>query len=132
MAWTDYEYPEDIWSGYLQVTATAAGGLADATLTNDATYICIPHGAVYGASGAGLENLTEAEAEHASGDARKVIYELAETIYDYYNGIASGSEPDNITVTRSSLVETSTAGESTRTYAITVILNTAALDVAPE
>ena len=132
MAWSSYDNPSDIWSGYLQKTASGSGAISGAE--NDGTYLLIPisstdpdaHGAT------GLANLNLAEAHATTGDARKVIYELCNTIYDYYDGIAAGSEPGKLTVTKSSLINTTTEGEANRTYTVTVTLDTGALDVVAE
>ena len=63
---------------------------------------------------------------------RKVVYELVNMIWTDYNGMATADRPDNITVTRSSLIDTTTAGEASRTISLKAILNTSTLDVAAE
>ncbi len=132
MAWSDYDNPSNIWSGFLRLTANGSGVISGAE--DDGTYILIPisstdpdaHGAT------GLANLNLEEAHATTGDARKVIYELMDTIYSYYNGIASGSEPGKLTVTKSSLIDTTTANQSNRTYTVTVTLDTGTIEVASE
>ena len=125
MAWSDYDNPSNIWSGYLQKTASGSGAISGAE--NDGTYLLIP---INGSTG--LANLTVAEAHATTGDARKVIYELADTIFSYYDGIASGSEPGKLTITKSSLIDTTTTDQSNRTYTVTVTLDTGTIEVASE
>ena len=99
MAWTDYDAPTDWLSGYVLVPDSFADA-GDTGLNTSKAYICIPIDNSE-AVGAGLGNLTEAEANGSSGDVRKVIYELLESMYQWYNGIATGSTPSKLTVTRS-------------------------------
>ena len=81
---------------------------------------------------ADLAGLTEAEAHHSTGDWRYIVRGVVEALYDDYDAMATADKPDNMTVTESSLISTTTAGESNRTWTVTATLNTGALEVADE
>lgn len=67
---------------------------------------------------ASVPELDAAEADAATGDARKVIYALAEQFYQWY--LALGVDrPDKLAVTRSSQLD-ETTGAVLRTYTISV------------
>ena len=79
-----------------------------------------------------LAGLTEAEAHHSTGDWRYIVRGVVEALYDDYAAMATADRPDNLTITESSLIDTTTAGESNRTWTVTATLNTGALEVADE
>lgn len=100
------DIPTDLFPGY---EYKAAG----ATVT--ANSIVIPLTA--------LPGLTSGEAHATTGDPRKIIYELNERIYTWFNALPADERPSRINVSRSSSVNetTSLLTRYFQTQAVTVI-----------
>ena len=115
MAWTDYDKPgEWFGAGYSVGTHTIIFNTNDAD-TNKT-----------------LTELTDAEAAVAdAGDARKVIYALAEAFYAKYNSIAAADRPAQMQIYRSTSSNDIT-GETTLTYTLVFKVTPTGVDVAAE
>ena len=79
-----------------------------------------------------LAGLVDTEADESTGDWRYIVRAMVESFYDDYAAMATANKPDNMTISESSLIDTTTAGESNRTWTVTATLNTGALEVADE
>lgn len=114
MAFTDYDKPGE-WFG----AGYKAADNAITLNTNDA------------ATNKTLTELTDVEAHATTGDARKVIYAIAEAIYAKFNSLAAADKPTAMQVYRSTSTNDIT-GEITRTYTMVFKVEAVGMDVAPE
>jgi len=80
---------------------------------------------------ASLPGLTALEADEATGDGRKLVYEVVRAIFNNYNGIAAASRPTRFTVTQGTPagIDASTVRNA---YTLTFDLDIAGSDVAVE
>jgi len=79
-----------------------------------------------------LTEVTSAEADDSSGgDARKVIYGIAELLFNKYNAIPTADIPTKMTISRSTSEDNST-GEFVRNYSIQLRLDPSGFEVANE
>ena len=114
MAFTDHDKPGE-WFG----AGYAAAANAISLNTNDA------------ASNKTLPELTDEEANAITGDARKVIYALAEAFYAKYNSLVAADRPAQMQIYRSTSSNDIT-GETTRTYTLVFKVTPTGMDVAAE
>jgi hypothetical protein len=78
-----------------------------------------------------LKEVTDAEANATTGDARKVIFGLIDMMTRRLQAITPEHRPTKITVARSTF-EDSTTGEFVKTYNFTVRTESSGFEVAPE
>lgn len=78
-----------------------------------------------------LPGLTAAEADEATGDGRKVVYELARALFTNFTALATASRPTKLSITRG----TPTGIDSTtvrQSFTFSIDLDISASDVTPE
>jgi hypothetical protein len=82
-----------------------------------------------------LTELTDAEADEASGDIGKLLFGLIDGLYtkinEKNNSLAQADRPTRFTFTRGTVINDATS-LVTRNYAISITLATSGLEVAPE
>lgn len=66
-----------------------------AAWSEDATNVTFPI--------ASIANLSAAEADAASGDMRKVLYDFMENLYTKYSGFATADKPVNMVIRKASI-----------------------------
>jgi hypothetical protein len=130
---------------------TLPSGLAVATdyfviSTPDADTFTVAAGSVFGTvidttdAGTGthslvvmglLPEITDAEADPTTGDARKVIYGMLEMLYAKFSGLPLADRPTKIDFTRTTTEDQAT-GEFVKRYNITIRTGAAQLEVANE
>lgn len=80
---------------------------------------------------ASLPGLTALEADEATGDGRKMVYELARAIFSNYTALATAARPGKLSVVRG----TPTGVDSTtvrQSFTFAIDLDISASDVTPE
>lgn len=80
---------------------------------------------------ASLPGLTAAEADPATGDGRKISYEICRALFNNFNAIAQGSRPARMSVARSTPTGVSPTSIS-QVYSLTYTLDVSSVDVAAE
>ena len=79
-----------------------------------------------------LTEVTSSEADDTSGgDARKVIYGIAELLFAKYQAIPAADKPSKMTISRSTSEDVS-ASEFVRTYTVQLRLDAPSFEVADE
>jgi hypothetical protein len=79
-----------------------------------------------------LDELTASESSTtATGDWRKVVFGIMEMIYWRYASLATPDRPTRVNVSRSSTVD-DTSGTMTRSYVVTIVTSTLAVEVTDE
>ena len=74
--------------------------------------------------------ITDTEANASTGDYRKVLFGLMETLFQKYNSKASADRPSRVTVGRSG--QTQSDNTITYQYIVTVNVSPASLEVTEE
>lgn len=116
-----------VWiSGMKQLSSDGAGAISGAAASTD--YLLIPIG-TDGASLAGAEEISTAEADPTTGDIRKVFYGLMKMMFDAWDDQESADRPSQMTLSKSSGINSSDQQE--RTYYGKFTLD-GTLDVADE
>lgn len=114
MPWTSYDTPGEFFgAGYALETNQMKLN------TNDA------------ASDKLVTEVTDAEANATTGDARKVIFGLMEMLYAKMSALATADKPTKLAITRS-ISEDTVTGEFIRTYLVTVRTTAAGFEVSSE
>lgn len=80
---------------------------------------------------ASVPEMTAAEADATTGDARKVIYALAKKFYDKYAALAAADRPAQMTITKSEQANTS-AATMTVSYVFQFVTTYTGQEVAAE
>lgn len=116
--------PTVLFPGILQLDADGSGNITGATASKK--YILIPIDSTGDVTG-----LTAAEAAPATGDGRKVAYELIKVMHAAIDGLATASKPNRAIFTTGALalVDDSTAR---KTFGQQFDLTIASMDVAVE
>lgn len=78
-----------------------------------------------------LTEVTTAESATGTGDARKVVYGIAELLFKQYAAIPAADKPTKMTISRSTSEDTST-GEFVRTYTLQLRVDAPSFEVASE
>jgi len=100
------------------------------TLSGSGTTAAINFG-ISGNTNPTLPEITAAEANASTGDIRMVYYGIVEQLYQSYLAKASADQPNRMTLSKSSSVN-STTGLITTTYSIQFVLAATGLDVTTE
>ena len=80
---------------------------------------------------ASFPEMTAAEADATTGDIRKVLFAIAEKLYDSWNNTATADRPSQMTISKSSSTAVST-GVVTNTYTLRFYCEVISQDVADE
>lgn len=82
-----------------------------------------------------LTELTDAEADEAAGDIRKLLFGIIDGLYTQFNSknsvLATADRPQRVAFTRSTSVNDAT-GVMTRSYSVSFQLEAASVEVANE
>lgn len=78
-----------------------------------------------------LPNLTPAEANDGTGDARKVLFEILRASFSNYSAMDAAARPARMTITRATPTGVD-ASKVRQGYTITFDLDVSNADVAPE
>lgn len=92
------------------------------SMSEDGTNLTIPI--------AGIPQLTAAEADAATGDARKLVYALLHRIHAWYDGLADADKPTKITVTKSG--PSTLNGVTKTTFVVECTMDVGSIDVDAE
>lgn len=90
-------------------------------MSEDGTTLSIPI--------ASIPQLTAAEADATTGDARKIVYAILRQVFDYYDGLATADKPARMTVTRQKAYS---GGTDTETFIVAFQTDVSGIDVADE
>lgn len=91
--------------------------------SEDGTTISIPI--------ASLPELTADEADGTTGDIRKVLFALADKIFDHWNSLPTADRPAKMTVRRTTITNDA-AGTQDRSYTFTFTTAASSEDVVAE
>lgn len=110
MAFTSYDEPQEFFgTGYSSTSTDLTFDFANA-----------------------LTEVTATEADDTSGgDARKVIYGIAELLFAKYQAIPAADKPSKLTISRSTSEDVA-ASEFVRTYTVQLRLTAPSFEVANE
>ena len=87
-----------VWENYVAVPSTTTS-VGNTGLVTGAAYVAF--------AVSDLDDLTEAQSVAASGSCKQILYALMTEAFDWYNGLASASAPEKLTMAQNSFSDPS-------------------------